>query len=79
MRQNLVKIIINLNNWECVDLILGVYVKVKGVRDQRCSILVSNYVSCMDSLAATHKLGSISVSIKVLFELNYNKILINLI
>ncbi|OWR49859.1 putative Ancient ubiquitous protein 1 precursor [Danaus plexippus plexippus] len=39
----------------------GVYVKVKGVRDQRCSILVSNYVSCMDSLAATHKLGSISL------------------
>ncbi|XP_072947760.1 lipid droplet-regulating VLDL assembly factor AUP1-like [Epargyreus clarus] len=39
----------------------GVYVKVKGSRDQRCSVLVANYVSCLDSLAAAHVLGTISL------------------
>ncbi|XP_059050766.1 lipid droplet-regulating VLDL assembly factor AUP1-like [Achroia grisella] len=39
----------------------GVYVKLKGNRDPRCSVLVSNYVSCLDSLAASHVLGTISL------------------
>lgn len=40
----------------------GVYVKTKGTRDPRCSVMVANYVSCLDSLAASHVLGTISVS-----------------
>lgn len=43
--------------------ISGVYVKVKGKRDTRCSIVVANYVTCLDSLAAAHTLRTISVSI----------------
>lgn len=39
----------------------GVYVKVKGQRDPRCSMLVANYASCLDSLAAAHALGTISL------------------
>ncbi|KAI5644137.1 ancient ubiquitous protein 1-like [Phthorimaea operculella] len=39
----------------------GVYVKTKGSRDPRCSVLVANYVSCLDSLAASHALGTISL------------------
>ncbi|XP_047534917.1 lipid droplet-regulating VLDL assembly factor AUP1-like [Vanessa atalanta] len=39
----------------------GVYVKVKGNKDPRCSVLVANYVSCLDSLAAAHTLGTISL------------------
>ncbi|XP_026733523.1 ancient ubiquitous protein 1-like [Trichoplusia ni] len=39
----------------------GVYVKVKGTRDPRCSVMVANYVSCLDSLAASHVLGTISL------------------
>ncbi|CAH2243082.1 jg14105 [Pararge aegeria aegeria] len=39
----------------------GVYVKVKGSRDPRCSVLIANYVSCLDSLAAAHTLGTISL------------------
>ncbi|CAH0694345.1 unnamed protein product [Spodoptera exigua] len=39
----------------------GVYVKLKGTRDPRCSVLVANYVSCLDSLAASHVLGTISL------------------
>ncbi|XP_013172608.1 PREDICTED: ancient ubiquitous protein 1-like [Papilio xuthus] len=39
----------------------GVYVKLKGNRDPRCSVLVANYVSCLDSLAASHVLGTISL------------------
>ncbi|XP_047993231.1 lipid droplet-regulating VLDL assembly factor AUP1-like [Leguminivora glycinivorella] len=39
----------------------GVYVKVKGQRDARCSMLVANYASCLDSLAAAHALGTISL------------------
>ncbi|KAJ2944160.1 hypothetical protein O0L34_g18131 [Tuta absoluta] len=39
----------------------GVYVKTKGTRDPRCSVLVANYVSCLDSLAASHALGTISL------------------
>ncbi|XP_037294798.1 lipid droplet-regulating VLDL assembly factor AUP1-like [Manduca sexta] len=40
----------------------GVYVKLKGTRDPRCSVMIANYVSCLDSLAAAHVLGTISVS-----------------
>ncbi|KAJ8713247.1 hypothetical protein PYW07_013617 [Mythimna separata] len=39
----------------------GVYVKLKGTRDPRCSVMVANYVSCLDSLAASHVLGTISL------------------
>lgn len=39
----------------------GVYVKQKGIRDPHCSVLVANYVSCLDSLAASHVLGTISL------------------
>ncbi|XP_045536223.1 lipid droplet-regulating VLDL assembly factor AUP1 [Papilio machaon] len=39
----------------------GVYVKLKGNRDLRCSVMVANYVSCLDSLAASHVLGTISL------------------
>ncbi|CAK1586492.1 unnamed protein product [Parnassius mnemosyne] len=39
----------------------GVFVKLKGNRDPRCSVLVSNCVSCLDSLAAAHVLGTISL------------------
>ncbi|XP_049874614.1 lipid droplet-regulating VLDL assembly factor AUP1-like [Pectinophora gossypiella] len=39
----------------------GVYVKTKGTRDPRCSVMVGNYVSCLDSLAASHVLGTISL------------------
>ncbi|KAJ0178515.1 hypothetical protein K1T71_006338 [Dendrolimus kikuchii] len=39
----------------------GVYVKQKGTRDPRCSVMVANYVSCLDSLAAAHVLGTISL------------------
>ncbi|KPJ07465.1 Ancient ubiquitous protein 1 [Papilio machaon] len=39
----------------------GVYVKLKGNRDPRCSVMVANYVSCLDSLAASHVLGTISL------------------
>ncbi|KAM3955141.1 LOW QUALITY PROTEIN: lipid droplet-regulating VLDL assembly factor AUP1 [Aphomia sociella] len=39
----------------------GVYVKLKGSRDPRCSVLVANYVSCLDSLAVSHVLGTISL------------------
>ncbi|KAJ8716336.1 hypothetical protein PYW08_013621 [Mythimna loreyi] len=39
----------------------GVYVKLKGKRDPRCSVMVANYVSCLDSLAASHVLGTISL------------------
>ncbi|CAH2039995.1 unnamed protein product, partial [Iphiclides podalirius] len=39
----------------------GVYVKLKGTRDPRSSVLVANYVSCLDSLAAAHVLGTISL------------------
>ncbi|XP_026325031.1 ancient ubiquitous protein 1-like [Hyposmocoma kahamanoa] len=39
----------------------GVYVKTKGTRDPRCSVMVANYVSCLDSLAASHVLGTISL------------------
>lgn len=39
----------------------GVYVKVKGNKDPRCSVLVANYVSCLDSLAAAHTFGTISL------------------
>ncbi|XP_063535294.1 lipid droplet-regulating VLDL assembly factor AUP1-like [Cydia strobilella] len=39
----------------------GVYVKVKGQRDPRCSMLVANYASCLDSLAVAHALGTISL------------------
>lgn len=43
-------------------IVSGVYVKLKGKRDSRCSLLVANYVSALDSLAASHALGTISVS-----------------
>ncbi|XP_053606403.1 lipid droplet-regulating VLDL assembly factor AUP1-like [Plodia interpunctella] len=39
----------------------GVYVKLKGNRDPRCSVMVANYVSCLDSLATSHVLGTISL------------------
>ncbi|CAB3260219.1 unnamed protein product [Arctia plantaginis] len=39
----------------------GVYVKLKGTRDPRCSVMVANYVSCLDSLAASHVLSTISL------------------
>ncbi|CAH0729479.1 unnamed protein product, partial [Brenthis ino] len=39
----------------------GVYVKVKGSKDPRSSLLVANYVSCLDSLAAAHTFGTISL------------------
>ncbi|CAG9087453.1 unnamed protein product [Plutella xylostella] len=39
----------------------GVYVKLKGKRDPRCSLLVANYVSALDSLACAHALGTISL------------------
>lgn len=39
----------------------GVYVKLKGQRDPRCSVLVANYVTCFDSLAAAHVFGTISL------------------
>lgn len=39
----------------------GVYVKQKGARDPRCSVMVANYVSCLDSLAVSHILGTISL------------------
>ncbi|CAK1550925.1 unnamed protein product [Leptosia nina] len=39
----------------------GVYIKVKGKRDPKCSVLVANYVSCLDSLAASRALGSITL------------------
>ncbi|XP_045766508.1 lipid droplet-regulating VLDL assembly factor AUP1-like [Maniola jurtina] len=39
----------------------GVYVELNGGRDPRCSVLVANYVSCLDSLAATYTMGSISL------------------
>ncbi|XP_037301238.1 lipid droplet-regulating VLDL assembly factor AUP1-like [Manduca sexta] len=39
----------------------GVYVKLKGTRDPRCSVMIANYVSCLDSLAAAHVLGTISL------------------
>lgn len=44
-------------------IFLGVYVKVKGSKDPRSSLLVANYVSCLDSLAAAHIFGTISVCI----------------
>ncbi|XP_013188416.2 lipid droplet-regulating VLDL assembly factor AUP1 isoform X2 [Amyelois transitella] len=39
----------------------GVYVKLKGSKDPRCSVMVANYVSCLDSLATAHVLGTISL------------------
>ncbi|XP_068618332.1 lipid droplet-regulating VLDL assembly factor AUP1-like [Battus philenor] len=39
----------------------GVFVKLRGNRDPRCSVMVANYVSCLDSLAAAHVLGTISL------------------
>ncbi|CAH0398586.1 unnamed protein product [Chilo suppressalis] len=39
----------------------GVYVKLKGSKDPRCSVLVANCVSCLDSLAVSHVLGTISL------------------
>lgn len=39
----------------------GVFVKLKGTRDPRCSVMVANYVSCLDSLAVSHVLGTISL------------------
>ncbi|XP_063827876.1 uncharacterized protein LOC135077270 [Ostrinia nubilalis] len=39
----------------------GVYVKLKGSRDPRCSVMVANCVSCLDALAASHVLGTISL------------------
>ncbi|KAL4701895.1 hypothetical protein ACJJTC_013183 [Scirpophaga incertulas] len=39
----------------------GVYVKVKGCKDSKCCVLVANCVSCLDSLAVSHALGSISL------------------
>ncbi|XP_038223296.1 lipid droplet-regulating VLDL assembly factor AUP1-like [Zerene cesonia] len=42
-------------------LTFGVHIKVKGSRDPKCSVLVANYVSCLDSLAASHALGCITL------------------
>ncbi|VVC94697.1 unnamed protein product [Leptidea sinapis] len=42
-------------------LTFGVYIKRKGSRDPKCSVLVANYVSCLDSLAAARALGTISL------------------
>ncbi|CAG4950924.1 unnamed protein product [Colias eurytheme] len=42
-------------------LTFGVQIKVTGSRDPKCSVLVANYVSCLDSLAASHALGSITL------------------
>lgn len=41
--------------------------KLKGKRDPNTSLLVANYVSPLDSLAASHTLGTITVSIKDLY------------
>lgn len=63
---------INVSSYHSVEMILntyinvvisGVYVKLRGSRDPRCSVMVANYVSCLDSLAASHVLGTISVRI----------------
>ncbi|CAG9793659.1 unnamed protein product [Diatraea saccharalis] len=39
----------------------GVYVKLKGSKDPRCSVMVANCVSCLDALAASHVLGTVSL------------------
>ncbi|XP_041987511.1 lipid droplet-regulating VLDL assembly factor AUP1-like [Aricia agestis] len=39
----------------------GVYVKVIGKRDPRSSIIIANYVSCLDSLAAAQSIHTISL------------------
>ncbi|XP_047503802.1 lipid droplet-regulating VLDL assembly factor AUP1-like [Pieris napi] len=42
-------------------LTFGVYIKEKGNKDPKCSVFVANYVSCLDSLAASRALGSITL------------------